>query len=161
MFLFCYFEEPVAAPQKQLPESMNRKSHHARLSLARAYNRTADGAKDAEKYYNEVMIMSPEVRGWWDGVGFLARLECLDSIGHAIRNMSDLWYRALSEHLHLNQQDWTGCICRNSLRTKPVIQWYWAVVCTCFYCCNEFPHWLLGAEFSDIHLMDYEDGQVL
>lgn len=51
----------ASSPQTQLPAVLNRKSHHARLSLARAYNRTEEGAKDAETYYNEVMVMSPEV----------------------------------------------------------------------------------------------------
>jgi len=41
---------------------LNRPSYHTRLALARAFSRTEDGVTEAQKYYNEVLVMAPEVR---------------------------------------------------------------------------------------------------
>jgi len=47
---------------KTLPAVLNRMTYHARLALARAFNREeAKDETEAEKYYQEVMVMAPEV----------------------------------------------------------------------------------------------------
>ena len=44
-----------------LPAMINKKTHNARLYLARALSRTDSGVEEACKYYNEVLVMAPEV----------------------------------------------------------------------------------------------------
>lgn len=40
---------------------MNRRSHAARLGLARAYSRSSDTQDQAKQLYQEVIAMAPEV----------------------------------------------------------------------------------------------------
>ena len=42
------------------PAPINRKTYHPRLGLARAH-RLANEIEDSQKYYNEVIVMAPEV----------------------------------------------------------------------------------------------------
>ena len=60
--------EPAPAPEPEAPKPapsagpapINRKTYHPRLGLARAH-KAANEVPDAQKYYNEVIVMSPEV----------------------------------------------------------------------------------------------------
>lgn len=44
-----------------MPASINKKTYHARLGLARALSRTEDTLKDSQGTYEEVMQMAPQV----------------------------------------------------------------------------------------------------
>ena len=54
-------ETPKPAPSAG-PAPINRKTYHPRLGLARAH-KAANEIADSQKYYNEVIVMSPEVGG--------------------------------------------------------------------------------------------------
>lgn len=53
--------DTVAGSSESAP--INKKTHHARLGLARALAKNADGdLSESKKYYNEVIDIAPQVR---------------------------------------------------------------------------------------------------
>ena len=47
--------------EKSVDAPLNRKTHHARLGMARALAKSPDQIQEAKRYYDEVMDISPEV----------------------------------------------------------------------------------------------------
>ncbi|XP_074656502.1 uncharacterized protein LOC141909757 [Tubulanus polymorphus] len=54
-------EVKTTTSQPTKPAPINKKTHHARLGLARALARKPEDIEEAKKYYNEVMSMAPEI----------------------------------------------------------------------------------------------------
>jgi hypothetical protein len=59
--------EPVSEskPADSKPAPINQKTYHPRLGLARAYRSSGD-IDQSKKFYNEVMVMAPEVSNSWE-----------------------------------------------------------------------------------------------